>query len=219
VADAIVIGAGPNGLVAANLLADAGWEVLVLEEQPEPGGAVRSGELTLPGYVHDGFSSFYPLGVASPVMRAMELERHGVRWRRHPAAVGHPAPDGSAALLAGDVEETCASLDAFAPGDGDAFRRWYAYWERISGPLLDTLTRPFPPLRGAARLAGALGPRGLLELGRLGLLSVRGDLRPRALRARPAGRLPGPRGRVGRAVGGARAPAGRARADRVRRAR
>jgi phytoene dehydrogenase-like protein len=89
VADAIVIGAGPNGLVAANLLADAG----------------------------------FPLGVASPVMRAMELDRHGVRWRRHPAAVGHPAPDGSAALIAADLDETCASLDSFAASDGDAFRR------------------------------------------------------------------------------------------------
>jgi len=173
VADAIVIGAGPNGLVAANLLADAGWDVLVLEEQPEPGGAVRSGELTLPGYEHDRFSSFYPLGVASPVMRAMELERHGVRWRRHPVAVGHPGPDGRAALISRDLDETCASLDASAPGDGAAFRRWYAYWERISGPLLEALMRPFPPARGAARLAAALGPRGLLELGRFGMLSVR----------------------------------------------
>ena len=58
--DAIVIGSGPNGLVGANLLADRGWEVLVLEAQPDPGGAVRSGELTEPGFVHDRFSAFYP---------------------------------------------------------------------------------------------------------------------------------------------------------------
>src|SRR5437660_10512820 len=67
-AHAVIIGAGPNGLVAANVLADAEWDVLVLEEQPEPGGAVRSGEVTLPGYVHDRFSAFYPLAVASPPM-------------------------------------------------------------------------------------------------------------------------------------------------------
>src|SRR3954468_12187824 len=78
--DAVVIGAGPNGLVGANLLADAGWEVVVLEAQPEPGGAGRSGELTLPGYQHDLFSAFYPLGAASPHIRRLELERFGLRW-------------------------------------------------------------------------------------------------------------------------------------------
>jgi len=173
VPDAIVIGAGHNGLVAANLLADAGWDVLVLEEQPEPGGAVRSGELTLPGYRHDRFSSFYPLGVASPVMRAMELERHGVRWRRHPVAVAHPGPEGLAALVAADPEETRASVDAFAPGDGERVGRWTDYWARVGDALMESLLSPFPPVRGGARLAAVLGPRGLLELGRLGTLSVR----------------------------------------------
>ena len=66
--DAVVIGAGPNGLVAANLLADEGWDVVVLEAQPDPGGAVRSAELA-PGFVHDRFSAFYPLAAASPVMQ------------------------------------------------------------------------------------------------------------------------------------------------------
>ena len=84
--DAIVIGAGPNGLVAANVLADAGWRVLVLEAQPEPGGAVRSGELTKPGFVHDRFSAFYPLAVASPAMRSLRLEEHGLQWRHAPPA-------------------------------------------------------------------------------------------------------------------------------------
>ena len=71
--DAVVVGAGPNGLVAANLLADAGWDVTVLEAQPEPGGAVRSGELIEPGFVHDLFSAFYPLAAA-----------HGPRPPRRP---------------------------------------------------------------------------------------------------------------------------------------
>ena len=80
--DAVVIGAGHNGLVAANRLADHGWSVLVLEADDEPGGAVRSGEVTLPGFVNDLYSAFYPLGYASGVLRALDLERHGLRWVR-----------------------------------------------------------------------------------------------------------------------------------------
>ena len=104
----MVIGAGPNGLVAANLLADAGWRVLVLEAQPEPGGAVRSAELTHPGFVHDVFSAFYPLGIASPVMRALDLPAHGLRWRRSPLVLAHPTADGRCAVLSTDVGETAA---------------------------------------------------------------------------------------------------------------
>ena len=65
-ADAVVIGSGPNGLVAANMLADRGWQVTVLEEAAEAGGAVRSAELVEPGFTNDLFSSFYPFAVASP---------------------------------------------------------------------------------------------------------------------------------------------------------
>ena len=72
--DAIVVGAGPNGLTAANVLADRGWDVLVLEAQPDPGGAVRSAETLEPGCVVDRFSAFYPLGVASPVLHAEPAE-------------------------------------------------------------------------------------------------------------------------------------------------
>jgi phytoene dehydrogenase-like protein len=75
--DAIVIGAGPNGLAAANVLADRGWDVLVLEAQDDPGGAVRSAELE-PGFVIDRFSAFHPLGVASPVLADLQPEHHGL---------------------------------------------------------------------------------------------------------------------------------------------
>jgi phytoene dehydrogenase-like protein len=171
--DAVVIGAGHNGLVAANKLAERGWRVLVLEAEDAPGGAVKSGEITEPGFVSDLFSAFYPLSVASPAIRSLELERHGLRWRRSPLAVAHPQPDGACAGIAADVDETAALLERFAPGDGDAWRALYSYWERAGDPFLDALLRPFPPLRGAARLAAALGPRGLLRFGRFAVLPVR----------------------------------------------
>jgi len=171
--DAVVIGAGHNGLVAANMLAERGWSVLALEEQGEPGGAVRSGEITEPGFVSDLFSAFYPLAAASPAIRALELERHGLRWRRSPLAVAHPQPDGSCAAIAADVDETARMLDRFAPGDGDAWRDLYGYWERAGGPFIDALLHPFPPLRGGLRLAAALGPRGLVRFGRFGVTPVR----------------------------------------------
>jgi len=173
-ADAVVIGAGPNGLVGANKLADAGWDVVVLEAQPEPGGAVRSGELTLPGHVHDRFSAVYPLGFSSPHIRALELERQGLRWLRPPVMVADPAPDGTVALISSDFEETIASVEAFAPGDGAAWRELTAWWERIGPPFLDALLDPFPPVRGGAQLVGALGgARGALDFARFGMLSAR----------------------------------------------
>src|SRR5436309_15673590 len=82
--DAVVIGAGPNGLVGANLLADRGWSVTVLEAAPEPGGAVRSAELMEPGFVNDVFSAFYPFGMVSPALTDLRLEEHGLRWSRPP---------------------------------------------------------------------------------------------------------------------------------------
>jgi phytoene dehydrogenase-like protein len=173
-ADAVVIGAGPNGLVAANQLADAGWEVVVLEAQPEPGGAVRSAELTLPGFVHDRFSAFYPLGAGSPHIRRLGLERYGLRWRRAPVVVADPTPEGSVALLSTELEETCASLDALAPGDGAAWRELSAWWGRVGPPVLGALLDPFPPVRRGARLLATLGgPHGALELARFGVLPVR----------------------------------------------
>jgi phytoene dehydrogenase-like protein len=173
-ADAVVIGAGPNGLVAAIHLADAGWEVVVLEAQPEPGGAVRSAELTLPGFTHDRFSAFHPLGAGSPHIRRLGLERHGLRWRRAPVVVADPAPDGSVALLSTELEETCASLDAFAPGDGAAWGELSAWWGRIGPPFLGALLDPFPPLRRGARLLATLGhPRAVADFARFGVLPVR----------------------------------------------
>lgn len=171
--DAVVIGAGPNGLVAANRLADAGWSVVVVEEQPEPGGAVRSGELVEPGFTSDRFSAFYPLGVASPALSALRLEDYGLRWARSANAVAHPASDGSCAVVGPDLDATAASLDGFAPGDGDAWRRLYGLWERVGENVLGMLTTPFPPVRSAAGLALKFPPRELLRLARIATLGVR----------------------------------------------
>src|SRR3954462_2644301 len=127
--DAVVVGAGPKGLVAANLLADRGWDVRALGAGDGPGGAVRSAPLTgEPRFVHDVFSAFHPFAVASPAIGGLHLERHGLQWCRAPTPAAHPAQDGTCAVLSRDPGETMASLDAFAPGDGEAWRRLYATW-------------------------------------------------------------------------------------------
>ena len=82
--DAVVVGAGPNGLSAAIVLADQGWDVLVLEANDEPGGAVRTGEVTAPGFRNDLYSAFYPLAPVSPALKGLHLEDHGLRWFEEP---------------------------------------------------------------------------------------------------------------------------------------
>jgi phytoene dehydrogenase-like protein len=172
-ADAVVIGAGPNGLVAANILASAGWDVVVLEAQPEPGGAVRTGEVTVPGYRHDLFSAFYPLAAASPVFRHLGLEDFGLRWKRAPHPLAHPLPDGRCAVIAAGREETEASLESFAGGDGSGWQRLMARWDSYGQQFVDTLLSPVPPIRSGLRLAGRLKAGGLLDLARLGVVPAR----------------------------------------------
>jgi phytoene dehydrogenase-like protein len=173
VADAVVIGAGPNGLVCANLLADAGWEVVVLEAAATPGGAVSSADYLGTGYVADVCSAFYPLAAASPAITDLGLEDHGLHWRHAPAVLAHPLPDGRAAVLSRDVEETAANLDGFAPGDGEAWMRLHRQWDRVSPDLLAALFNPFPPVRAGLRLGVALGPSELLRFARFATVPVR----------------------------------------------
>ncbi|GAB3239153.1 NAD(P)/FAD-dependent oxidoreductase [Glycomyces halotolerans] len=171
--DAVVIGAGPNGLVAANILAEAGWEVAVLEAAASPGGAVRTEEVAAPGFRSDLGSSFYPMAAASPVIRELGLERYGLRWRRAPAVLAHVLPDDRAALLSTDLDLTARSLSEFAPADGDAWREEYDRWRRVREPLLEAIMRPFPPVRAAASLLRALGSGDALRLARMLALPAR----------------------------------------------
>ncbi len=157
---AVVVGAGPNGLAAAIRLAEAGHPVTVLEAADRPGGAVRTEELTLPGFHHDTFSAVYPAAAASPVFARMPLARLGLRWTHPDACYAHPLPGGKAVALYRDVERTEASLDAQHPGDG---RRW----REFVAPLVDgfdairaTMLGAFPPVAGAVRLLTDLGPVG-----------------------------------------------------------
>src|SRR3954468_6679507 len=145
--DAVIIGSGPNGLVAANLLADLGWAVTVVEAATSPGGAVASRELIEPGYTNDLFSAFYPLAAASSVIAGLGLERHGLRWCHAPNVVAHPTADGTCPVLSRDLDTTAASLDRTHSGDGDAWRRMFAQWQRVEDPLLGALLNPFPPVR------------------------------------------------------------------------
>jgi phytoene dehydrogenase-like protein len=161
--DAVVIGGGPNGLVAANHLADHGWSVLLLEAQPDVGGAVRSAEDVHPGFVHDTFSAFYPLGAASPAIRELGLERYGLRWRHAPAVLGHPLPGQGWALLHRDREVTAGLMDSAYAGDGEAWLDLCSEWDRIGSHLVAGLLAPFPPVRPA--LAGLARLRGVGGLG------------------------------------------------------
>jgi len=170
-ADAVVIGAGHNGLVAAALLADAGWDVLVLEAQPVPGGAVKSAEL-FPGYISDMFSAFYPLSVASPALRALHLEDHGLRWTHAPAVVGHArsADDDDAPVIYREIDRTAADLERRTAGDGDRWRTLFDQWLQIKDALLSTLFSPFPPMRGPLQLLRSLGTADALRLAHLLML-------------------------------------------------
>jgi phytoene dehydrogenase-like protein len=149
--DAVVIGAGPNGLVAANRLADAGWDTLLLEAQPEVGGAVRSDRELHPDFVSDTFSAFYPLGYASRVIKGLHLEEHGLRWCHAPAALGHSRGDGSWIMLHRDLGITAKLLDEEHPGDGAAWRALVDQWRKIGPSLVDALVTPFPPVLPALR--------------------------------------------------------------------
>ncbi len=143
--DAVVVGAGPNGLAAATTIAQAGRSVLVIEAAPTVGGGTRSAELTLPGFVHDVCSAIHPLGAASPYLSTLPLARHGLRWLEPEVPLAHPLDGGGAALLH-SADDTAVALGE----DVAAYRRWIGAlvprWDQlapmITGPLVSLPRHP-----------------------------------------------------------------------------
>jgi phytoene dehydrogenase-like protein len=162
---AVVIGAGPNGLAAAIRLAESGLAVTVLEAAAAPGGAVRSEELTLPGFVHDTFSAVHPAAAASPVFERMPLERHGLRWTHPAACYAHPLPGGEALALFRELDATAASLERAGRGDGERWRSFVAPLVEAFNVVRGVMIASFPPLAGSVRLATGLGPRSAVRFG------------------------------------------------------
>ena len=168
--DAVVVGAGPNGLTAAVTLARAGRSVLCVEAADALGGAASTAELTLPGFRHDVFSAVHPAGAASPVFADLPLERHGLRWVQPELAMVHPLPGGRAAALSRDLAYTARSLDALNDGDGRRWSDFVAPYLRHFEAVRATMLAGFPPVAGPARLLPALKLQGTLEFVRMLLM-------------------------------------------------
>jgi len=141
--DALIVGAGPNGLAAAITLARAGRSVLVIEAKATVGGGARTAELTLPGFRHDICSAIHPLGLGSPFLRTLPWEQLGVEWIQPDLPLAHPLDDGTAIALHREFAATAASIGR----DGDAWRALLeplaADWEKLAPTLLGP--HPFSP--------------------------------------------------------------------------
>ncbi|MEU9360339.1 NAD(P)/FAD-dependent oxidoreductase [Streptomyces sp. NPDC051840] len=163
--DAVVVGAGPNGLTAAAELARRGLAVEVFEARDTVGGGARTEELTLPGFRHDPCSAVHPLGIGSPAFKDMPLARHGLRWLQAPLSLAHPFPDGTAAVLTRSVGESAMSL---GPADAGAYRRMLApytgHWDSLAADFLRTPWDGLPrdPYRWARFGLDAIQPAALL---------------------------------------------------------
>jgi phytoene dehydrogenase-like protein len=156
--DAVVVGAGPNGLAAAITLARQGLSVLVLEAEDTIGGGTRTAELTLPGFWHDVCSAVHPLGIGSPFFHQLPLAEHGLEWIHPPTPLAHPLDDGTAALLERSIEATGATLGPDAAAYRQLMAPLVADWDKLARDVLGPL--PIPP-------------RYPLALARFGLRAVR----------------------------------------------
>lgn len=136
--DAVVVGSGPNGLAAAVTLARAGVRVTVLEAAETLGGGTRSGELTVPGVIHDYCSAAHPMAVGSPFLTELGLERHGLEWRWPEVDLAHPLDDGSAPVMKRSLAATVDGLGA----DGPAWERLFGSSSRNLDALNEDLMRP-----------------------------------------------------------------------------
>src|ERR1700733_976936 len=143
---ATIVGAGPNGLAAAIVMAGAGFAVDVREAASVPGGAARSAELTLPGFIHDLGSAVHPMAVASPFFSTLPLAQAGLQWISPSAELAHPLDDGTAVMLERDIGDTASQLGTDAAG----YRRLYgpllANWDGLRHDLLKAIGWPRHPI-------------------------------------------------------------------------
>lgn len=155
---AVVVGSGPNGLAAAVHLARSGVDVQVLEAADQIGGGTRSGPIDVPGLIHDHCSAFHPMGIGSPYLSKLDLERYGLIWRWAEVDCAHPLDNGDAGVLYRSLEQTAAGLGA----DGPRWQRMFGDLSTGFDALASDLMRPIVNVpRHPLRLA-AFGPRALL---------------------------------------------------------
>ncbi|HWF91270.1 MAG TPA: NAD(P)/FAD-dependent oxidoreductase [Terriglobales bacterium] len=133
---ACVIGSGPNGLAAAIVLAQAGLHVDVFEAEAIPGGAVRSMELTLPGFLHDFGSAVYPLGAGSPFFASLPLHKFGLEWIHSPAPVAHPLDNGTAVILERSLKDAKNSLGDDGPSWEKLLHPFVEHWKEFAPEVL-----------------------------------------------------------------------------------